>query len=34
MIARRVAALQRRNGGREIGCYEKLSELEQRACTG
>jgi hypothetical protein len=34
MIARRVAALQRRNGGREIGCYEKLLELEQRACTG
>ncbi len=34
MIARRVAALQRRNSDQFIGCCEKLSELEQRACTG
>ena len=34
MIARRVAALQRRNGGQWIGCCEKLCELDQRACTG
>jgi hypothetical protein len=33
-IARRVAVLEQRMGGREIGCCVKLSELEQRACTG
>ncbi len=33
-IARRVAVLEQRMGGRKIGCCGKLSELENCACTG